>query len=148
MLSYLWSINICSITHFVRFSVFLHYLSFFSFLFYVKRFATYGSRHPCLSLNPLYFECTRNFISLLFNKSLILKTINKQYLTYLKFLTCHIYNFYSYYLAKRFSPDAKSPSLLEIVWQSGLIWFTDGKNYHNFTLRCYLYCRFMILSIM
>ena len=34
-LSYLWSINICSITHFVRFSVFfLYYLTFFSFVLF------------------------------------------------------------------------------------------------------------------
>ncbi len=50
-LSYLWSINICLITHFVRFLFFLYYLSIFSFLFFFKRFATYLCHHPCFLSN-------------------------------------------------------------------------------------------------
>ena len=56
-LSYLWSLNICSKTHFVSFSTYdysLYYLSFFNFFF--KRFATYGCRHPCFLNNNAYWK--------------------------------------------------------------------------------------------
>ncbi len=54
-LSFLWSLNICSIIHFVRFHLWfvVHCIIFHSLTFcfvFFKRFATYGCRHPFFNL--------------------------------------------------------------------------------------------------